>query len=346
MLLVGGVLSSCCIGAIVIGAGYLSPRGTPPAEKPPGGDDFPPRPEPEPIAKGDKDNAAQSKDGADLPPPKLAWPVAVKLDEQGLFSMTAAFEEPTKKAPRPSRQFRLLAKADVAYVVELVDAPGAGIRAEPADGGPAIVPKAKPAPPNQLVLWPPKDEFFSIVATPEAKATSREFTLRVRAWDESEPLPAPLLFPAPDAPLPDVKVALSVPKTMLVGGAFAPNSKSFWLAGHDMTLSLWQHPALTRKGAFKLTRRLYALAVDGKGRLYAQPGPPDTSSPILARRTLGEIVVYEDLEPKGDADELPPPARSFLINGLIGRMIASPDRRSAKKYGRQPGALVEFTAWC
>jgi hypothetical protein len=161
----------------------------------------------------------------------------------------------------------------------------------------------------------------------EPEKLKEPFTVRIRAWDENEPLPAVFQLPAPKAAVPKIGPAKSVPKQMFVGGAFAPNRKAFWLSGHDMTLSLWD-AALTKKAGYKLKKRLYALAVDGKGRLYAQTGPADTGGPALAQRTLGDIAVYDHLDPKGDADDLPPPSRTFLLNGLVGRMITAPDRRA------------------
>ncbi len=93
-----------------------------------------------------------------------------------------------------------------------------------------------------------------------------------------------------------------------------------------MTLDHWQTGG-ARLGGYKLKKRLYALAVDRRGRLYAQPGPPDTGPPALAHRTVGDIVVYEKLDPRGDADEMPQPVRTILVRGLVGRLLTSANGR-------------------
>ena len=333
-LLACGLLASCCIGGIVIGMRFL---GEATDEKKPPREVAESKTEPPLEKKDGSENVEPTpKDGVTEPPapptpPQVEWPVVVRFDDRGIFTMTTDFEprDPagTSKGPAVAR-FRFAAKANTAYMVEAVDRPELDVLVEADNGTSGAAPADKSRPRHQRVLFEDTDGDYLATVTGDPQKVKQPFTLRIRAWDGNEPLPAAFQIPAPPAVLPKIEIAQNVPKTMLVGGAFAPNSKSFWLSSHDMTLSKWDHPAIVKKGSFKLKKRLYALAVDGKGRLYAQPGPADTGPPTFARRTLGDIVVYEDLDPKGDVDNLPPPARTFQINGLIGRMITSPDRRA------------------
>ncbi len=153
----------------------------------------------------------------------------------------------------------------------------------------------------------------------------RRFTLHLRVCDENHPLPEHLKTATPSN-LPRLEVAHRFKGKLLVGAAFAPDGTTCWLSNHDLTLDRWQI-GKGRTGSYKLTKRLYALAVDRKGRLYAQPGLAERTPPALARRTVGDVEVYENLAPQGDADELPPPARTILLRGLVGRLLTSPDGR-------------------
>jgi hypothetical protein len=138
-------------------------------------------------------------------------------------------------------------------------------------------------------------------------------------------LPENLKFTAKLA-VPRLEMAQQIANKLFVGGAFSPDGKFFWTSNHDMTLDHWQI-GVGKLGSYKLKHRLYALAVDGKGRLYAQPGPADTNPPAFAKRNVGDIEVYEKLDPNGEADEMPRPTRAILVRGLVGRLIASADGR-------------------
>jgi hypothetical protein len=279
----------------------------------------------EPIGPPGKETPVESQ------PAKLAGPdppVAVVFDDKGIFTMQTTLDAnhlDTATKGRTRRCFRFRAQANVACVVVESPQREISVRVEPADGGVAIEPKDKAGPRNQLAFLPEKDAEFIAVATGEGL---KPFTMTIRLWDESEPLPASLRFPAPPLARPKVALIEEIKDKLLVGAAFALDNKLFWTSHHDMTLTLWQYPTLKKKGTYKLKERLYALAVDGKGRLYAQPGPADTANPLFARRSVGNLVVYADLHPKGDADELPRPLGRILVDGLVGRMICSKDGRS------------------
>jgi hypothetical protein len=296
-----------------------------------------PAKEPEPLAR---DEGVKENKEAIEPPGKLTPvepqpakpagpdpPVAVVFDDKGIFTMQTTLDAnhlDTATKGRTRRCFRFRAPANVACVVESPQR-DISVRVEPADGGAAVAPNDQAGARNQLAFLPAKDAEFIAVAAGEGL---KPFTMTIRLWDESEPLPASLRFPAPPLALPRVALIEEIKDKPLVGAAFAPDNKSFWTSHQDMTLTLWQYPGLKKKGTYKLKERLYALAVDGRGRLYAQPGPADTANPLFARRSVGNLVVYADLRPKGDADELPRPLGRILVDGLVGRMICSKDGRS------------------
>jgi hypothetical protein len=216
------------------------------------------------------------------------------------------------------------------------------LRVEPDGGGQSIEPREKGS--NQLAFLPEKARDYFVIVSGTGGVAARPFTMRIRAWDESEPLPAKLRFPTPPLAGPTIAVRQQIKDKLLVGGAFAPSGTAFWTSNHDMTLTLWQYPLLVNKGTFKLRQRLYALGVDSRGRLYAQPGPADTGPPALAKRTVREIEIYDDLGPKGEADELPRPSAAILLNALIGRMVSSKDGRWIYFLDVQNGKLGRIDA--
>jgi hypothetical protein len=265
---------------------------------------------------------------ADAPSPKPPQPVPVTFDPRGdfTFQTTLDLDDPDPREPSQCRRrFTLDVKADTVCVIEVADRRDLSVRVEPIGGGPAIEPKDA-AGARPFVLWPAKPETFTITASGRSGEAGEPFTLHVRAWDEGMPLPEPLKFPAAQT-IPRLEVLQRLQGKLFVGGAFAPDGSAFWTAQHDMTLTLWRHPAVAPKGTYLLKQRLYALAIDRKGRLYAQPGPPDKNPPGLAPRPVGDLHVYDRLDPKGDADEMPPPAHTILLRGRVERLIASPGGR-------------------
>jgi hypothetical protein len=67
---------------------------------------------------------------------------------------------------------------------------------------------------------------------------------------------------------------------------------------------------------------LFALCVDNRGRLYAQS---EFTRP--ERRNLGDIEVYEKLNPANDTGVLPGADKLIPLNGIVKRMLHSTDGR-------------------
>lgn len=335
LLLLGGafVLGSCCIGAGVFGWLAFVPQRLAKAPAAPPREVVEAVQVPQPIEKpavpeeklDAKKADKEKKPPPPPPPPQPLPPVVVAFDAKGSFEQQAKLD-PNAADPRGAhrcvRRFTFDTRADVAYVVAVTGRPF-DLRVEPADGGPAIEPR--PNLPREVALLADQPRKWVALVIGSRIDAMQPFTLRIRAWDETEPLPAHLKFPATQ-PVPKIEVAHQIKDKLLVGAAFAPDGKSFWTSNQDMTLTLW-HTPFVKKGSYKLPRRFYALAVDGKGRLYVQPGPADKGVPALAKRAIGDIEVYDNLDPKGDADELPPATRTILVRGLVGRLIVSRDGR-------------------
>ena len=146
ILLLGGLLASCCIGGVVAGMRFLGPT---PGEK-----------KTSDIAAGLKDAPPEAKadDGKPKdgpieppPPPKIEWPVIVKFDERGEFRTTIAFEDTPLKWGR----FFFTGKANVAYMVEAIDRPEISVSVTIRNGAIAIGPLDQSRPRNQgVVSWP------------------------------------------------------------------------------------------------------------------------------------------------------------------------------------------------
>jgi hypothetical protein len=309
--------------------GGLPPGGLPPGGLPPGG--LPPGMNPPGFPPINNDL------GKPPPPPANPDPpVAVKFDGKGVFETKIALDpndaDPLNPANRVCRRFEFTAKADKAYVVDMPGENSFSVRVEPPGGAPPIEPRGNnpfggPAPGNQVAFLADKAGRYVVFVTGFKHETNRAFPLRIREWDETEPLPEHLKFPTPPGAVPRVEVAQNVKDKLFMGGAFSPDNKFFWTSNHEMTLTLWEHPVIEKKGEYKLPKkRLYALAVDGKGRLYAQPGPASNDT-RWGQRVVADIEVYENLHPKGDADQMPPPTRVIQVRGIIDRMISSRDGR-------------------
>lgn len=255
-------------------------------------------------------------------------PIAVKLVD-GVFETSTTmnpFERDRQNFTRRKR-FQFTAKADTAYWVEAREIFPVDLRVEPLDGGPAWEPKDQGAR-FHLAFFAEKAGDFIVVAACHQADANRPFKLAIREVNDDRPLPNNLkLAPANPPALPKVEIALNIPNKLLCSGAFAPDNKSFWTSNHDMTLTLWSHPNFEIRGTYQMTKRLYSLGVDSKGRLYAQKGPPDNTPPSIARRTVEDIEVYEGLAPQGDKNPLPAPTKMIPLRGLIKRFIPSPDGR-------------------
>jgi len=159
---------------------------------------------------------------------------------------------------------------------------------------------------------------------------SKPCKLRIREMDGTEPLPQHLKLPPASVVLPLIEkvVELNVYDKQFSGAAFAPDSKSFWIAHGDGTLSYWEYPSRAQKGSFKVKDiRLYAMGVDSQGRLYAQMVKGERGPLSIGERVVADISVWEGLKPSGDMGLLPAPHKTIPLHGIVQRLIYSPDGR-------------------
>jgi hypothetical protein len=255
-------------------------------------------------------------------------PIAVAFTE-GKFETNVAFNaEQQPDQPRLSKEYRFNAKADTAYWIIAPETTRAELRAVGPDGpvgrrddqfggGKQIVFLAAKAATHSVFV-----ECFRFDAQP--------FKLTIKEMNGSEPLPNHLKLVSDNKDLPTLAKAikLNVYDKQFTSAAFSPDNKIFWIAHNDATLSRWENPGFERKGAYKAPGlRLYALCIDGQGRLYAQKGKSDRLPVSIVNREIGDIDVYENLDPTSEAAALPAPARRIPLAGIVKRMLHSSDGR-------------------
>jgi hypothetical protein len=159
------------------------------------------------------------------------------------------------------------------------------------------------------------------------------FQLTIKELDRGEPLPEHLKFTPENKNLPTLKRITGAygDNKRFVSAAFSPDSKVVWMA-HAGALSRWEHLGLGQKGGFewkwmgqyKTPRQcLFALCVDGQGRLYGQP----YKSADERHREWDDIHVFEDLNPVKMDGNIPEPAKEIPFGGIAKRMLLSADGR-------------------
>ena len=83
---------------------------------------------------------------------------------------------------------------------------------------------------------------------------------------------------------------------------------------------------MSGRGYKTLGQRLFAC-VDNQGRLYAQTSKGDRGPVSIAERGIGDINVYEKLDPANDTGSLPAPSKRIPLAGIVKRMLHSADGR-------------------
>jgi hypothetical protein len=258
---------------------------------------------------------------------KAPAPQTIVFDDAGEFTLETTLD-PSDPDPRAAfqrcRRLRLNARANTVYLVAVRDREDIQVRVEPADGGPAITPADGFGRQGRLVFLADRSQDYTVFAAGSPDEVERPFTLQVRIWPEDEPYPESIKSPPP-ATVPSVEIVEKLKSAPLTGGAYAMDGRNFWTASQQRTLEHWDTGG--RVGGYRLKHPLFALALDRKGRLYAQAGPSGDVPLLLAQRPAGDVLVYDRLAPLGDAGDLPPPSRTILLRGIVTRMIPSADGR-------------------
>jgi hypothetical protein len=153
-------------------------------------------------------------------------------------------------------------------------------------------------------------------------------TLSIRDLDLSDPLPqeqrqrCDVAFPA----LGDLHARPRHPHERVCGAAFSPDGRSLFLSHHGQTLSYWTDPKEPRKATLRTPNEvLCGMAIDGRGRMYAQRVPQKLLGEPF-ERTPADLSVWDKIEPT-DRARLPAPDRTLPLGGIVARAVPSPDGR-------------------
>ncbi len=247
----------------------------------------------------------------------------------GKYETTIAFNaEQRPDQQRLSKEYRFEAKANTAYWIAAADSTRVGLRVM-GPGGAVGRKDSRFGGGKQIAFLAAKAGTHSVFVEC-FRHDAEPFKLTIKEMDGSEPLPNHLKI-APDAnDLPTLAkaITLNVYDKQFSSAAFSPDNKFFWIAHADSTLSRWENPGFERKGGYKTTgQRLYAMCVDGQGRLYAQTGKADRGPVSIAARGVGDIDVYENLDPANETAALPAPTKRIPLAGIVKRMLHSSDGR-------------------
>jgi hypothetical protein len=231
---------------------------------------------------------------------------------------------PDPNTSRITRRYQFESRADTVYWARTSDNPRANVRVE----GPGEPAAGRREPRPEVAFMAQKDGTHTVCVECEPFAAG-PCKLKIRAMDGTEPLPPHLRLKPADVVLPRIAEArrLNVYDKQFTGAAFAPDGKSFWIAHGDGTLSFWEQPELKQKGGYKTPDGLYALGVDGQGRLYAQVVKGNRDTRAGTRRPTADLSVWEKLAPADSNPPLPAPSKTIPLRGIIQRLINSPDGR-------------------
>lgn len=267
--------------------------------------------------------------GKNWPPAPKEPPVAVAFTD-GKYETMVQFAADAPNDRRVTKEYRFEAKADTVYWVSAPEGTQAELRvsgpggAALGDGKDGFGAREKAFLAEKAGTCSVHIDTFPFNAAP--------FKLVIREMDGREPLPNHLKIVkaggAEALPTLAKAITLNVYDKQFTSAAFAPDSKLFWIAHADSTLSRWENPGFERKGGYKTPgQRLFAMCVDGKGRLYAQTGKGSRLPVSIVERGVEDIDVHEGLDPQNETGVLPAPTKRIPLGGVVKRMIASADGR-------------------
>ncbi len=289
----------------------FDPKNGPPMEKhdPALGKNWPPAPK-EPAA-----------------PKEL--PVAVAFTN-GKYETIVQFAADAPNDRRVTKEYRFEAKADTVYWVSAPAGTQADLRVAGPDG--AALGRVEDRFRNKETAFLAAKAGTCSVFVDAFAFNVQPFKLAIQEMDGREPLPNHLKIVkaggAEALPTLAKAITLNVYDKQFSSAAFSPDSKFFWIAHADSTLSRWENPGFERKGGYKTPdQRLFAMCVDGKGRLYAQTGKGSRLPVSIVERGVGDINVHEGLDPLDDAGVLPAPTKRIPLGGIVKRLLHSADGR-------------------
>lgn len=253
-------------------------------------------------------------------------PIAVVFTD-GKFETTVTFPnvEPQPNPQRQTKEYQFTTKADTAYSIAAPPDARADLRVTGPDGDVGKRNDRFGDRSKQVVFLAAKDAKHSVFIE-SFQFNAQPFKLTIKELDGTEVLPAHLKIQSSSVDLPKLVSAIQIKR--FTGAAFSPDNKFFWMAHSDSTLSLWENPGFERKGEYNLAgQNLFALCVDNQGRLYAQAGKAMRDFDFRGQRGIGDINIYENLDPRKNSGALPAPTKRIPLAGIVNRMLHSSDGR-------------------
>lgn len=252
-------------------------------------------------------------------------PLRIALTD-GVFQSKVDFDKNAVRpgTNRPVKRIEFPAKANTVYWVSSKNNFRTVLRVEGPNGF-----SADPSNNDrmQLAFMTPQEGIFTAIVQCEP-FDQLWCNLEIREMDGQVALPEQLKIKAvlPELPKIASAIALNVYEKQFTSAAFSPDGKTFWIAHGDKTLSFWENPGFEKKGEYRYDRGLEAMCVDKHGRLYAQVMSNPTNGPVsIRKRDVGDISVFEKLNPKLNAGKLPAATHTLPIRGIAVRLIHSPD---------------------
>jgi hypothetical protein len=262
------------------------------------------------------------------PPFVAEAPINAVLD-RGRFETQVNFDANAANPQNQqiSKRYQFDTKADTVYWVQVKDNPQVRLKVSGPEGPVTPQPDRFGQQPQGELAFVVKQggNYTALLECARFDAKPCKFT--IREMDGTEPLPNRLKIKSADVDLPRLEPVqtLDVYDKQFSGAAFAPDGKHFYMAHGDNTLSYWEQPGSVKKGSYKMPDRLFALGVDGQGRLYAQASKGKGGPISTTQRGAGDISVWENLRPEQDDVPLPAPSKTISLGGVVQRFINSPD---------------------
>jgi hypothetical protein len=174
--------------------------------------------------------------------------------------------------------------------------------------------------PTKFVFLPPKTDIYRLVGS--SPWTMGEYTFSLRHVQEGDPIPD---LPASGQPVARRSIQQARKLDHFLSAAIAPDSRSAWVSWPDKRLEKISCPDFDTKATYKLPKRSYRIAVDGRGMLYAVAQLAE-NRPTLPWWDFGiaDLEIYDTNKLDKPAAELKP-SKTLSVRGIITHLIASPD---------------------
>jgi hypothetical protein len=267
---------------------------------------------------------------------KLAASVALKNDK---FETRGRFDDSDpadRSGGNPAKIYLIKLDADQAYLGELSFSDAIGdpqLRIEDRSGRTMTSASRRFGQgPANLIFVPAKTDTYRLVAS--TQWARGDFALSLRRVEEGDPLPDLGEGGNEGVPTRSMQQAKQLTHSGAVrrGGsdhflhaAIAPDSRSAWVSWPDKGLELFSCPDFDTKANYKLPRRSYRIAVDGRGMLYAVAQSAETRQPALPWWDFGlaDLEIYDTS--KFDKAGTLTPTKTIPVHGVIPQLCMSPD---------------------